>query len=82
MDKVLKGGAWMLVLPWWIYVCIIGILISGYMAFKTHQQDKEIDDEFIEKEGQVYIERIEQERQKKQALVSQQQEIQEEQSVS
>ncbi|WP_226670071.1 sporulation YhaL family protein [Metabacillus litoralis] len=71
----------MLLLPWWIYVCIIGIILSGYMAFKTHQQDKEIDDEFIEKEGQVYIERIELERQKKQALVEQQQELQEEQSV-
>ncbi len=81
MDRALKGGAWMLLLPWWIYVCIIGIILSGYMAFKTHQQDKEIDDEFIEKEGQVYIERIELERQKKQALVEQQQELQEEQSV-
>ncbi|KKI90793.1 hypothetical protein WQ54_18765 [Bacillus sp. SA1-12] len=62
----------MLLLPWWIYVCIIGILISGYMAFKTAREDKQIDHEFIEKEGQVFIERIEQERQKKRETLEQQ----------
>ncbi|OAS84006.1 MULTISPECIES: sporulation YhaL family protein [Metabacillus] len=62
----------MLLLPWWIYVCIIGILVSGYMAFKTAREDKLVDHEFIEKEGQVFIERIEQERQKKQEMLEQQ----------
>ncbi len=62
----------MMVMPWWIYLCIIGILISGYMAFKTSRQDKMIDEDFIEKEGQVYLDRIEQERQKKKELNEQQ----------
>jgi Sporulation protein YhaL len=63
----------LLLLSWWIYLCIIGILVSGYMAFKTSREDKMIDDEFIEKEGQVYLDRIEQERQKKREIKEQQQ---------
>jgi hypothetical protein len=51
------------------------------MAFKTSREDKLIDEEFIEKEGQVYLERIEQERQKKQDLMKQQQ-LQNDQSAS
>lgn len=60
----------MLLLPWWIYLCIVGIIYSGYMAFKTARQDRKLDEEFIEKEGQVFIERIEQERQKKKAVTN------------
>jgi hypothetical protein len=51
------------------------------MAFKTSREDKLIDEEFIEKEGQVYLDRIEQERQKKQDLMKQQQ-LQNDQSAS
>lgn len=76
-----KGGNHMVMLPWWIYLCIIGILISGYMAFKTARQDKMIDEDFIEKEGQVYLDRIEQERQKKKAMLEQQP-LQDDQSAS
>ncbi|MCM3161993.1 sporulation YhaL family protein [Metabacillus litoralis] len=72
----------MFVMPWWIYLCIIGILVSGYMAFKTARQDKQIDDTFIEQEGQVYLDRIEQERQKKRDLLTQQQELQDDQTAS
>jgi Sporulation protein YhaL len=72
----------MFIMPWWIYLCIIGILVSGYMAFKTARQDKQIDDTFIEQEGQVYLDRIEQERQKKRDLLTQQQELQDDQTAS
>jgi Sporulation protein YhaL len=71
----------MFLLPWWIYVCIIGILASGYMAFKTSREDKMIDHDFIEKEGQVFLDRIEQERQKKREMIEEQQ-LQNDQSVS
>lgn len=72
----------MLLLPWWIYVCIIGILVSGYMAFKTAREDKKVDQEFIEKEGQVFLERIEQERQRKKAMQLQEEPIEKDQSAS
>ncbi|WP_368658565.1 sporulation YhaL family protein [Metabacillus halosaccharovorans] len=71
----------MVMLPWWIYLCVIGILVSGYMAFKTSRQDKMIDEDFIEKEGQVYLDRIEQERQKKKTMLEQQP-LQDDQSAS
>ncbi|WP_026560324.1 sporulation YhaL family protein [Bacillus sp. J37] len=71
----------MVMLPWWIYLCVIGILVSGYMAFKTSRQDKMIDEDYIEKEGQVYLDRIEQERQKKKTMLEQQP-LQDDQSAS
>jgi len=72
----------MLLLPWWIYVCIIGILVSGYMAFKTAREDKKVDQEFIEKEGQVFLERIEQERQRRKAMQLQEEPIEKDQPAS
>lgn len=38
------------------------------MAFRTSREEKQIDEEFIEKEGQVYIDRIQQAREKKSKL--------------
>jgi hypothetical protein len=52
------------------------------MAFKTSLQDKMVDEEFIEKEGQVYLDRIEQERQKKREMIEKQQQLQNDQSAS
>lgn len=72
----------MFLLPWWIYACIVGILVSGYMAFKTSREDRMIDHEFIEQEGQVYLDRIEQERKKKQEMLEAKQQLQNDQSVS
>lgn len=45
-------------LPWWVYLCIVGIIFSAYMAYKTAKKDKEIEEIFIEREGNVYIERM------------------------
>lgn len=44
--------------PWWVYFVMAGILISGYLSFSYMLEDKKIDEQFIEKEGQVYIDRI------------------------
>jgi hypothetical protein len=72
----------MIIMPWWIYLCIIGILVSGYMAFKSSREDKKIDDTFIEQEGQVYLDRIEQERQKKKEMLAQDQPLSDDKSAS
>lgn len=53
-------------LPWWIYLVIIGIIISGYMVLYTSKQEQEIDNEFIEKEGEVYMKRLKEERERRQ----------------
>ncbi|BBW97301.1 sporulation YhaL family protein [Geobacillus sp. FSL W8-0032] len=55
----------MLSLPWWMYIVVAGILFSGYMTVKTAAREREMDEAFIEKEGEVYMERIRQERERR-----------------
>ncbi|MBS4218131.1 sporulation YhaL family protein [Bacillus sp. FJAT-49711] len=52
-------------LPIWVYVVILGIFTSAFMAIKTARADKELETEWIEKEGQVYIERMEKEKEQR-----------------
>ncbi|GAF65722.1 hypothetical protein BTS2_2621 [Bacillus sp. TS-2] len=51
--------------PWWIYLVIAGIIFSGYMSMKYMLEDHEVENEYIEKEGSVFIERMEAEREKR-----------------
>ncbi|CAH2462531.1 MULTISPECIES: sporulation YhaL family protein [Bacillus] len=53
------------ILPWWIYLVIIGIVLSGYMVLYTSKKEQEMDNDFIEKEGEVYMKRLEEEREKR-----------------
>ncbi|MFJ5963910.1 MULTISPECIES: sporulation YhaL family protein [unclassified Bacillus (in: firmicutes)] len=55
----------MLFFPWWVYVCIIGIIYSAYKLMTTAKEEQEIDQSFIEKEGEIFIERMEQERERR-----------------
>lgn len=52
-------------LPWWIYLVTAGIAFSGFMTIKTKKQEDVIDQQFIEKEGEIYMQRLEQEREKR-----------------
>ncbi|GAB6445712.1 MULTISPECIES: sporulation YhaL family protein [Bacillus] len=52
-------------LPWWVYLVIVGIVLSGYMVLYTSKKEQEMDHEFIEKEGEVYMKRLEEEREKR-----------------
>lgn len=52
----------MFTLPWWIYLVLAGIIFSAYMMIKSAKDDQEVDMEFIEKEGEIYIQRMEEER--------------------
>lgn len=49
-------------LPWWVYLVVLGIIISGYMVLYTSKKEEELDREFIEREGEVYMERLREER--------------------
>ncbi|MCT2535558.1 sporulation YhaL family protein [Aquibacillus koreensis] len=54
-------------IPWWVFMFILFIFISGYMAFRAMVAERRLEKQFIESQGQVYMERIEKERiQKKQ----------------
>lgn len=52
-------------LPIWVYFVILGIFTSAFMAIKTAREDKEVETEWIEKEGQVYMDRMEKEKERR-----------------
>ncbi len=51
--------------PWWMYVVILGIFISGGFSIKYTLEERKKEREWIEQEGNVYLERIELERGKR-----------------
>lgn len=51
--------------PWWIIIVICFIFISGYMAFRAMQAERKLEQHFIEEEGNIYMERLEEERKKR-----------------
>jgi Sporulation protein YhaL len=52
-------------MPWWIFVMILFIFFSGYMAFRAMRAEKELEKHYIERDGQVYMKRIEEEREQR-----------------
>nr|WP_202604280.1 sporulation YhaL family protein [Bacillus licheniformis] len=60
-----KGGKAVLLFPWWVYLCIVGIIFSAYKLMTTAKEEEKIDQAFIEKEGRIYIERMEKEKAKR-----------------
>lgn len=61
----LKKGKSCAVFPWWVYLCIVGIIFSAYKLMTTAKEEEKIDQAFIEKEGRVYIERMEKEKERR-----------------
>ncbi|MDY0407812.1 sporulation YhaL family protein [Virgibacillus soli] len=52
-------------LPWWVLLIILLIFTTGYMAFRAMRAERELEQQYIEREGKIFLERIEAERQKK-----------------
>jgi len=52
--------------PWWVFITILLIFLSGYMAFRAMRAEQKLEQQFIEEEGQRYIERMEEERESRQ----------------
>jgi len=52
--------------PFWVYFILVGIAISAYMVIKTSREDQRLEMEQAEKEGQIYLERLKKERDRKQ----------------
>lgn len=50
---------------WWVYMFILFIFFSGYMSFRAMLAEKKLEKQFIESQGQVYMERIEAKRKEK-----------------
>ena len=42
-----------------MYLCIVGIIFSAYKLVAAAKEEEKVDQAFIEKEGQIYMERME-----------------------
>ncbi|MEH7081425.1 sporulation YhaL family protein [Neobacillus drentensis] len=55
-------------IPIWVYAVVVGIVISALMAIKTGREERQLEMENIEQEGEIYMKRLEREREKKEGL--------------
>lgn len=49
-------------IPLWVFLAILLMFFSGYMAYRAMRAEKDMEQQFIEQEGQVYMDRIAEER--------------------
>lgn len=49
-------------IPIWIYAVVAGIVISALMAIKTGREEWQLEMENIEREGEIYMKRLEKEK--------------------
>ncbi|MEH7417757.1 sporulation YhaL family protein [Neobacillus drentensis] len=55
-------------IPIWIYAVVAGIVISALMAIKTGREERQVEMESIEREGEIYLKRLEHEKEKREEL--------------
>lgn len=49
-------------IPIWVFAVLIGIMISAYMAIRTGKEERKLEMESIEREGEIYMKRLEKEK--------------------
>jgi Na+/glutamate symporter len=49
-------------LPIWVYLVFAGIIFSAIMTIRSAKTEEMVDQEYIEREGEVYIKRMEDEK--------------------
>lgn len=49
-------------IPIWVYAVVAGIIISAIMAIKTGREERVYELENIEKEGEIFMKRLEEEK--------------------
>ena len=45
-------------IPIWVYAVVVGIVISALMALKTGREERLMEMENIEREGEIYMKRL------------------------
>jgi hypothetical protein len=55
-------GARNMTIPFWVFAVVVGIVVSALMAMKTGREERLLELENIEKEGEIYIHRLEREK--------------------
>ncbi|MET3696368.1 sporulation protein YhaL [Bacillus oleivorans] len=56
--------------PFWVILIVIGIIVSGIMTVKAGKDEQKEEEAFIEKEGEIFLERMEKEKERKQQVSS------------
>ncbi|MFK3961392.1 sporulation YhaL family protein [Guptibacillus hwajinpoensis] len=56
--------------PWWLYFVLAGIVYSGYKTMQLTAEERKIDQIHIEEEGRVYVERMEEERERRKQRIT------------
>ncbi|MBP2076663.1 sporulation YhaL family protein [Oceanobacillus polygoni] len=59
-------------IPLWVLAVIVLIFLSGYMAFRAMLAERKLDHQFIEREGEIYMERIQEDRLRRESRKEQQ----------
>ncbi|MHC0036803.1 sporulation YhaL family protein [Pseudoneobacillus sp. C159] len=49
-------------IPIWVFAVLAGIMVSAYMAVKTGKEERRLEQESIEREGEIYMNRLEREK--------------------
>jgi Na+/glutamate symporter len=52
-------------IPIWVYVVVFGIFISAIMAIKTGREERKLENNSIEREGEIYMKRLETEKERR-----------------
>ncbi|WP_180954908.1 sporulation YhaL family protein [Bacillus sp. V3-13] len=56
-----------MIIPVWVYFVVAGIVVSAYMAVKAGKEERSEQNENIEREGEVYMERLEKAKEERKA---------------
>ncbi|GIO25680.1 sporulation YhaL family protein [Ornithinibacillus bavariensis] len=52
-------------MPWWVFMIILFIFFSGYMSFRAMRAERRLENHYIEQDGQVFLQRMEEERERR-----------------
>ncbi|WP_085992798.1 sporulation YhaL family protein [Oceanobacillus senegalensis] len=51
--------------PWWVVAVILLIFFSGYMSFRAMVAEKRLEQQYAEREGKVFIDRMQKEKEER-----------------
>lgn len=52
-------------IPLWVFFVVAGIVLSAYMAIKTGKEERKLETDSIEREGEIYMKRLEREKEQR-----------------
>ncbi|WP_409304547.1 sporulation YhaL family protein [Peribacillus sp. SCS-155] len=56
-------------MPLWIWFVIAGIIVSAIMTVRTAKMERRQEDEYLEQEGQKYLDRMREEQEKRKSEI-------------